>query len=86
MIFNFHNLSDDQIAKELMDKYQRAKTVRDQFVPLFEECYEVAFPQRKGFYTETIGERRDEKIFDEKIDPRYLSHSFDLRSRKKRKS
>ena len=26
------------------------------------------------------------KIFDEKIDPRYLSHSFDLRSQRKRKS
>jgi hypothetical protein len=65
MIFNFHNLSDDQIAKELMDKYQRAKTVRDQFVPLFEECYEFSMPQRESFYTESIGQRRDEKIFDE---------------------
>jgi len=65
MIFNFHNLSDDQIAKELMDKYQRAKTVRDQFVPLFEECYEFSMPQRESFYTEAIGQRRDEKIFDE---------------------
>tara|TARA_R100001086_G_scaffold61958_1_gene28720 strand:+ start:773 stop:2356 length:1584 start_codon:yes stop_codon:yes gene_type:complete len=65
MIFNFHNLSDEQIAKELMDKYQRAKTVRDQFVPLFEECYEFSMPQRESFYTESIGQRRDEKIFDE---------------------
>ena len=26
-----------EASEELMDKYQRAKTVRDQFVPLFEE-------------------------------------------------
>ena len=32
---------------------------------MFEECYELAFPQRKGFYDSTVGERRDEKIFDE---------------------
>ena len=29
-------LSEEPIAKEFLDKYQRAKTLRDQFVPLFE--------------------------------------------------
>ena len=58
-------LSEEAIAKEFLDKYQRAKTLRDQFVPLFEECYEYSMPQRESFYTEAIGQRRDEKIFDE---------------------
>ena len=32
---------------------------------MFEECYEYALPQRESFYSETPGERRDDKIFDE---------------------
>ena len=55
----------DPVAKQYMDKYEKAKTLRDHFVPLFEECYEYSMPQRESFYTESIGQRRDEKIFDE---------------------
>ena len=55
----------DKIAKEYMAKYEKAKTLRENFVPLFEECYEFSMPQRESFYTESIGQRRDEKIFDE---------------------
>ena len=57
-------VTDDNV-KSLLTRYEKATHIKDQFKDLFEECYEVAFPQRKGFYTETIGERRDEKIFDE---------------------
>ncbi len=53
------------VAKNYLERYQRAKTVREQFIPLFEECYEYSMPQRESFYTESIGQRRDEKIFDE---------------------
>ena len=56
---------EDSIAKKYMRKYEKAKGVRDHFVPLFEECYEYSMPQRESFYTESIGQRRDEKIFDE---------------------
>jgi len=56
---------NDENVKSLLTRYEKATAIKDQFKDLFEECYEVAFPQRKGFYTETIGERRDEKIFDE---------------------
>jgi len=55
---------DDRV-KSLLSRYEKATSIKDQFKDLFEECYEVAFPQRRGFYTESIGERRDEKIFDE---------------------
>ena len=59
------NFSTDENIKSLLSRYEKATAIKDQFKDLFEECYEVAFPQRRGFYSETIGERRDEKIFDE---------------------
>jgi len=55
----------DKIAKTYIQRYQKAKSFREQWVPLFEECYEYALPQRESFYSETPGERRDDKIFDE---------------------
>lgn len=55
----------DEVAKNYLQKYDKAKSKRENFVPLFEECYEYALPQRESFYHETIGQRRDDKIFDE---------------------
>ena len=52
-------------AKSMLEKYERAKTKRAHFEPLYDECYEYALPMRKGFYTEALGQRRDDKIFDE---------------------
>jgi hypothetical protein len=52
-------------AKHYLDRYNKAKAYRENWVPLFEECYEYALPQRESFYYETPGQRRDEKIFDE---------------------
>ena len=54
----------EKIAKSYIEKYEKAKTHRESFIPLFEECYEYSMPQRESFYTESIGQRRDEKIFD----------------------
>ena len=54
-----------ETAKNFLEKYEKAKTVRESFIPLFEECYEYALPQRESFYTQAVGERRDDKIFDE---------------------
>lgn len=56
---------NDKVASMYMRKYEKAKALRENFVPLFEECYEYALPQRESFYYETIGQRRDDKIFDE---------------------
>ena len=57
--------SDDKIATLYLKKYEAAKTLRENFVPLFEECYEYSLPQRESFYAESVGQRRDDKIFDE---------------------
>lgn len=55
----------DQVAKKYLQSYEKAKAFRENWVPLFEECYEYALPQRESFYSETAGQRRDDKIFDE---------------------
>jgi len=57
--------SDDKVAMQYLKKYEKAKSLRENFVDLFEECYEYALPQRESFYYEAIGQRRDDKIFDE---------------------
>ena len=56
---------DTILLNSLLKKYERASNQKDNYKDLFEECYELAFPQRKGFYDTTVGERKDEKIFDE---------------------
>lgn len=56
---------NDPIAEKYLKKYNRAKALRENWVPLFEECYEYAIPQRESFYYEEPGQRRDDKIFDE---------------------
>ena len=53
------------IAKEKLKRYAKAKAFREQWVPLFEECYDYSLPMRQSFYYEEAGQRRDEKIFDE---------------------
>ena len=55
----------DPIAKKYLQSYEKAKAFRENWVPLFEECYEYALPQRESFYSQTAGQRRDDKIFDE---------------------
>ena len=52
-------------AKYYLERYSKAKAYRENWVPLFEECYEYALPQRESFYYETPGQRRDDRIFDE---------------------
>tara|TARA_B110000503_G_scaffold70632_1_gene109792 strand:- start:1294 stop:2841 length:1548 start_codon:yes stop_codon:yes gene_type:complete len=53
------------VAKKYIQSYEKAKAFREHWVPLFEECYEYALPQRESFYYEEAGQRRDDKIFDE---------------------
>lgn len=55
----------EQLAEQKLKRYEKAKAFRENWVPLFEECYEYALPQRESFYYEEAGQRRDEKIFDE---------------------
>ena len=52
-------------VKKILAKYQHAKSLKDQWMSVFEECYEYALPQRESFFTETAGRRRTDHIFDE---------------------
>ena len=58
-------MHDEEIIDSFLKKYERAKSVRQRWESLFDECYEFALPMRQTFGTNSIGERRDDKIFDE---------------------
>lgn len=52
-------------AKQLLKRYEHAKSLKDQWNDIFEQCYEYALPQRESFFQETAGRRRTDRIFDE---------------------
>ena len=54
-----------ELAKYYKEKFEKAKVVRQHFEDVFDDCYEYTMPMRETFKSKTIGERRDEKIFDE---------------------
>jgi|TARA_R100001530_G_scaffold13965_1_gene12747 hypothetical protein len=56
---------NDGGVRQLLTRYNHAKAIKDMWLPTFEECYEFALPQRESFYTESIGRRRSDRIFDE---------------------
>jgi len=55
----------EKLAEFYIKKFEKAKTIRQSFEDIFDECYEYAMPMRETFKSKTVGERRDEKIFDE---------------------
>ena len=57
--------NNNALVKGKVKRYEKAKSFRDNWVPLFEECYEYALPMRESFYYEEAGQRRDDRIFDE---------------------
>ena len=58
------DLSESKV-NQLLARYRKAKAIKDQWTPIFEDCYEYALPQRESFYSESIAKRRSESIFDE---------------------
>tara|TARA_R100001129_G_scaffold67943_1_gene46315 strand:+ start:14053 stop:15630 length:1578 start_codon:yes stop_codon:yes gene_type:complete len=52
-------------VKRLLSRYRSAQSLKDLWLPTFEECYEYALPQRESFYSESPGRRRSDRIFDE---------------------
>ena len=55
----------DSPVKQLLARYERAKTIKTQWHDILEECYEYALPQKESFFTESQGRRRTNRIFDE---------------------
>tara|TARA_B110000285_G_scaffold130652_1_gene146808 strand:- start:555 stop:2141 length:1587 start_codon:yes stop_codon:yes gene_type:complete len=58
------NVNDSDV-KQLLSRYEHAKTIKHQWHDTFEECYEYALPQKESFFNETQGRRRTDRIFDE---------------------
>ena len=58
------NYSESNV-KRLITRFNNAKAIKDMWLSTFEECYEFALPQRESFYSESIGRRRSDRIFDE---------------------
>jgi len=52
-------------AEVLGNRFRRAKTIKDLWLPKFEECYEYSMPQRESLYAQTQAQVRTDKIFDE---------------------
>ena len=52
-------------ATAILKKYKEAQSVKDFWKDKFEEAYEYCLPNRESFYTESPGQRRTDKIFDE---------------------
>ena len=57
--------TDSELVELYLKKYEKAKAVRQRWEHLFDECYEYALPMRQTFSSQSLGERRDDKIFDE---------------------
>ena len=55
----------DSDVRRLISRYKNAQSIKDLWTPTFEECYEFSLPQRESFYSESIGRRRSDRIFDE---------------------
>jgi hypothetical protein len=55
----------DSNVRRLISRYKNAQSIKDMWLPTFEECYEFSLPQRESFYSESIGRRRSDRIFDE---------------------
>ena len=55
----------DTDVRRLLTRYKSAQSIKDLWMPTFEECYEFSLPQRESFYSESIGRRRADRIFDE---------------------
>ena len=56
--------SDDPVEL-YMRRFERARAIRENWVPLFEDCYTYTLPARESFYMETGGSDRTDRIFDE---------------------
>lgn len=54
----------DKKAERILKRYAKAASNRDQWIGLWQDCYDNAFPQRTGFYSTSEGESRTDSIYD----------------------
>jgi hypothetical protein len=61
----YSNSGGGQIVADVLARRQRAKVIRDLWMPLYQECFDYAMPYRQSFYEESPGQKRTHKIFDD---------------------
>jgi len=54
----------DQKLKKIITAFNKANTERDNWIPLWQDCYDYCFPQRLGFYDKAPGQSETDDIFD----------------------
>ena len=57
-------LRGDPIER-MIAKYNRANAIKEQWRPIFEECYEYSMPAKESLYLTSPASNRTDKIFDE---------------------
>ena len=55
----------EKTVSQMLQRYEKALSVRVEFEDLYDEIFEYCLPQRQGFKNYSAGQRRDDKIFDE---------------------
>jgi len=61
----YSNSGGGQIVADVLARRQRAKVIRDLWMPLYQECFDYSMPYRQSFYEESPGQKRTHKIFDD---------------------
>ena len=56
--------SGDSRTEVIIRRYAKAHKRREDWLPKWQDCYDLALPNRCGFYTAQYGESRTDKIFD----------------------
>jgi len=51
--------------KQIIQRYSKAKSARQNWLDVWQECYEYSLPLRESFFFESPGQSRMDKIFDE---------------------
>ena len=59
------DVNSEEKVVHLIKKFKEAKDLKDHWKAKFEEAYEYCLPNRESFYTESPGDKRTDKIFDE---------------------
>ena len=55
----------EKTVSQMLQRYEKALSVRVEFEDLYDEIFEYCLPQRQGFKNYSAGQRRDDKILDE---------------------
>ena len=55
----------EKTVELMLQRYEKALSIRREFEELYDEIFEYCLPQRQGFKNYSAGQRRDDKIFDE---------------------